>query len=52
MAFWGLWRGGIAHLAQAAFAHSFCAFIMIGRSFFVRGAATIAIEPDALEAAQ
>jgi hypothetical protein len=25
---------------------------MIGRSFFVRGAATIAIEADALEAAQ
>src|ERR1700730_15199822 len=33
-------------------ASGFCAPIMIARSFFVQGGATIAIEPDALEAAR
>ena len=44
--------GIIARWDCAPGTSGFCAFIMIGRSFFVRGAATIAIEPDALEAAR
>ncbi|MFZ0507178.1 MAG: hypothetical protein WBE80_12975 [Methylocella sp.] len=38
------------HFAPGA--SDFSEFIMIARSFFVQGAATIAIEPDALEAAR
>jgi hypothetical protein len=41
----------ISRIARARSA-GFYVFIMMAHSFFVQGAATIAIEPDALEAAR